>query len=189
MERAGHQAGDMGLVGLARAPTSPVQTGGSLGSPGIEEKESSGSGMGEGAFPNVAEHPAGSIHGCSHPCWDAQELGTGAASSPAGSAALLGPGEDAAGLRAAHPPAGQLRRGAATTPAPGQTQPSATCPTSDQPQERPATLTTGGGTTAYSPQQHPAEHGWRMPNPSSGGLRQPAAQEPGLAAAWEGTCI
>lgn len=61
-------------------------------------------GMGEGVFPNMAEQPVG--HGYSHPAHpDAQEIGTHTASSPAGSAALPGPGEGAAKPGTACPPA------------------------------------------------------------------------------------
>lgn len=61
-------------------------------------------GMGEGVFPNMAEQPAG--HGYSHPAHlDAQEIGTHTTSSPAGSAALPGPGEGAAKPGTACPPA------------------------------------------------------------------------------------
>lgn len=51
MERAGHPGGDMDLVGLGRATTSPVKTNGPLGSPGHSgvRKESHRLGNGRGS--------------------------------------------------------------------------------------------------------------------------------------------
>lgn len=87
-------------------------------------------GMGEGPFPNVVEQLMGRICGYSHPAHlDAEDPGTCAAFSPAGSAALPGSGEDAARPGTAHPTAGRLRSGTATIPAAGRAQPSAMCPT------------------------------------------------------------
>lgn len=143
-------------------------------------------GMGE-LFPKVVEQPVGNICGCSHPAHlDAQELGTCAASSPAGSAALPRPGEDAARPGTACPTAGPAQKWDSH---PCAWAGSALCHVphgSGQPQEQPATLTTGGGTTTYSQQQCPGEHDWRTSNPSPRGPRAPSSSwGPGLTPAWE----
>lgn len=92
----------------------------------------------------------GSIRGCSHPAHlHAQELDTLAAFSPTGSAALPGPGEDAARPGTAHSTADSAQKRDSHHHCTWVG--SALCHVShgsDQPQEQPATLTTGGGTTA-----------------------------------------
>lgn len=152
--------------------------------------------MGEGVFLNVTEQPVGNIRGCPHPAHlDAQEPSTQAASSPAGSAALPGPGGDAARPGTTQPTAGPAGKRDGHHPC--AREGSALCHVphgSSQPQDQPATLSMGGGTTTYSQQQHPGEHDWRTSNPSPRGLRAASSsQGPGSAPARgenvEGTCI
>lgn len=135
-------------------------------------------GMGEGVFPNMAEQPVG--HGYSHPAHlDAQEIGTHTASSPAGSAALPGPGEGAAKPGTACPPArlAQKQDGHHLCTWAG----SAFC-LSNQPLV--SNLTIGSGTSTYSQQQHPGEHDWRTPNPSPW-----AAGSQQLTGTWLSSCL
>lgn len=137
--------------------------------------------MGEGVFPNMAEQPV--HYGYSHSAQvNAQEIGTHTASSPAGSAALPGPGEGAAragtACPTAHPAQKQDGRHLCTWAG------SALCLClSSQPLEQPVT-DMGGETSTYSQEQHLGEHDWRTPNPS----RLQAAsssQGPGSVLAWE----
>ncbi|KAK4817417.1 hypothetical protein QYF61_013484 [Mycteria americana] len=93
------------------------------------------------------------------------------------------------------PQRARLRSGPATTPVPGRAQPSECAPRQwPAPGATLATLTTGGGTTAYSQQQHPEGHDWRTSDPSPRGLRAArSSRGPGLAPAWEesvdGMCV